>query len=153
VEQAFMAAQAEMPGLQKDKVNPHFGHGYVTLQSLMGVVLPILHKHGLSLRQTPTVILHEGAPPQAGLLTRLTHAGSGEFVQDTMPLMADRANPQGQGSAITYARRYALMSMLGLVADEDDDGNAASPKGGGRVVENADNASTTPAQSGAGVKF
>jgi hypothetical protein len=43
-----------------------------------------------------------------------------------MPLLLAKSDPQGQGSAITYARRYALMAVLGLVADEDDDGNKAS---------------------------
>jgi hypothetical protein len=57
---------------------------------------------------------------------------SGEFIQGSMPIHAKKEkDPQAYGSAITYARRYSLASVLGLaVGDEDDDGNAANiPKG------------------------
>jgi hypothetical protein len=115
------------------------------------VVLPVLHKHGLTLLQFPTVVVAE-ANIQPALRTRLSHAATGEFMEDTM-LTVGKADPQGQGSGITYARRYSVLAILGLAPDEDDDGNGLPCPGGGRVVENAGNASTTPAQSGAGVKF
>jgi hypothetical protein len=59
----------------------------------------------------------------------LVHAESGEAVSDTMPLLLGKDDMQGFGSAVTYARRYALCAVLGLVADEDDDGNAAAATG------------------------
>jgi hypothetical protein len=117
---ALLAAQKEMPSLQRDSINPHFKNKYVSLDSLMWKILPVLNEQGLVLLQHPTTL--EGRP---ALRTRLLHE-SGESEEDTMLLVLDKDNPQGQGSAITYARRYAVMAMLGLVADQDDDGAAAS---------------------------
>jgi hypothetical protein len=111
-----------MPGLQRDKINPHFGSSYLSLEGLMGSILPVLNDNGLLLTQFTTSLEDGGG----GLRTRITHAETGEFVEDTMPLIMDKQTAQAQGSAITYARRYSIMALLGLVADEDDDGNAAS---------------------------
>lgn len=119
--EALLKAQKEVPDLQKNAINPHFGNRYISLDSLMEQVLPILQENDLLLTQAPTEI--DGGP---ALLTRFTHVPSGECVEATMPLILDRQNAQGLGSAITYARRYALMSWLSLVADEDDDANAAT---------------------------
>ena len=126
---ALAKVQAEMPGIQKDSVNPHFKNSYVSLNKLMEIVLPVLQENGLLLIQAPTFT--DAGP---GLETIITHVESGESWSAVMPLMLERDNPQGQGSAITYARRYALMSILGLVADEDDDGEKASPARKRRVV-------------------
>jgi hypothetical protein len=131
---ALLAAQKEMPDLQKNAVNPHFKNSYISLDSLMEQVLPVLHKHDLLLLQWPTALdrntsgdyVQLGTSP--ALRTKLVHIPTGDSCEDVMPLTLERDNPQGQGSAITYARRYALMSILGLVADEDDDGQAASPR-------------------------
>lgn len=121
--QALFAAQQEMPDLQKNAINPHFKNKYISLDSLMEQVMPVLHKHGILLLQAPASINSEPA-----LETVLVHAESGEALAYAMPLVLERDNPQGQGSAITYARRYALMSILGLVADEDDDAQKASTR-------------------------
>jgi hypothetical protein len=110
-----------VPGLQKNAINPHFGNSYISLDSLMEQVLPVLQENDLLLTQAPTEI--DGGP---ALMTRFTHVPSDETVEATMPLILDRQNAQGFGSALTYARRYALMSWLGLVADVDDDANDAS---------------------------
>jgi ERF superfamily. len=110
-----------MPGIQKDSVNPHYKNSYVSLEKLMEVVMPVLHENDCVLMQLPTTV---GDLP--ALRTVILHVPSGDQVEDTMFLMLDKDNPQGQGSAITYARRYSLMSILGLVADEDDDGERAS---------------------------
>jgi len=120
--QALLAFQSEAPALQRDKINPHFRSRYLSLESLMEQVLPVLNKHGLILIQKPT-ITESGQP---ALTTKVIHAESGEWESDTMLLAAAKPDPQGQGSAITYARRYSAMSFLGLVADEDDDANKAS---------------------------
>lgn len=115
-----------MPGIQKDSVNPHYKNSYVSLEKLMEVTVPVLHEHEVVLLQLPTTV---GDRP--ALKTTLLHVPTGESIEDTMLLMLDKENPQGQGSAITYARRYSLMSILGLVADEDDDGEAATTRSGG----------------------
>lgn len=100
----------------------------------MEQVLPLLNKNGLVLLQWPTALerrtsvdeIQLGTTP--ALRTKLIHVASGESMEDTMPIVLDKDNSQGLGSALTYARRYALMSVLGLVADVDDDANAASPR-------------------------
>lgn len=121
---ALHGFQAEAPSIQRDSLNPHFRSKYVSLETLTEQVLPVLNKHGVVLMQLPTVVGNQPA-----LRTVLVHAESGDSVEDVMFLMLDKDTPQAQGSAITYARRYALMAFLGLVADEDDDGNASSGAG------------------------
>lgn len=119
--QKLLEAQKDMPALQKNAINPHFGNAYISLDTLMEQVLPILNKHGLILSQIPSSIGDEPA-----LQTMIINAEDGDSLHGTVPLILDKDNSQGLGSAITYARRYALMAFLGLVADKDDDANAAS---------------------------
>lgn len=125
---ALLEAQGELPKLHRGSKNPHYGNTYVSLDAILEAVLPVLNEHGLVVSQMPTYIEANGSGPAPALRTRITHAESGECVEDTMLLLAQKDDPQAQGSAITYARRYALMAMLGLVADEDDDGNRAAPR-------------------------
>jgi hypothetical protein len=113
---ALQAFQAEGIELQKNAINPHFKNKYISLDSLMGKILPILNGLGIVLIQAPDNI--DGEP---ALTTLLQHVASNTGFQITMPLVLGKDDPQGQGAAITYARRYALMSILGLVADEDTD--------------------------------
>jgi hypothetical protein len=120
-------------GLTKDSTNPHFRNTYISLGKLLDVVLPVLNAHGLLLVQTPSGD-DAGVPT---LKTSIIDAETQETIEGEVPLMLEKDNPQGLGSAITYARRYALMSMLGIVADEDDDGNKASPVRPAREVVNA----------------
>jgi hypothetical protein len=118
---ALLAEQGEATTLQKDKLNPAFRSKYLSLESLMEQVLPQLNRHGLV-----WITLPEHTDGEAVLEYKLVHAATGEKETGEMPLLLARKDPQGLGSAITYARRYALMAVLGLVADEDDDGNHAS---------------------------
>jgi hypothetical protein len=122
---AILAFQSEAPKLQKDALNPHFKSRYLSLEALMEHVLPLLNKHGLVWLTMPEV--SEADPV---LRYSLIHAESGDCIEGRMPLLLAKRDAQGLGSAITYSRRYALMSVLGLVADEDDDANAASGKSG-----------------------
>lgn len=96
-------------------------YGYVTLTSVMDVVLPLLVDEQLVWKTFPTT-LESGAP---GLRYRMSHLPSGEFDEDIMPLPCD-PTMQGLGSGITYGRRYALTSYLQLTVDEDDDGASAN---------------------------
>lgn len=124
---AILAVQAEAPTLPKDKTNPHFGSKFTGLETITEKIGPILQKHGLIWMTFPGRD-HDGQP---ALRYSLTHAESGETDGDTMPLLLGKGDMQSFGSAVTYARRYALCAVLGLVADEDDDGNAAAtnPRG------------------------
>jgi hypothetical protein len=94
---------------------------YVTLDALLDVVNPILIAHDLVWVTKPT-ITETGQP---ALRYRLTHVPSGEFEEDVMPLMG-ATDSQGVGSALTYARRYALLAVLNLAPGADDDGAGAS---------------------------
>lgn len=122
IHKALLDLQKAAPKVQKDAINPHFGNRYVTLQTLLDKILPMLSDRGIVLLQEPHNIYNV-----ASLRTTLFMPETGEQISSEMPLATPADNPQKQGSAITYARRYALMSILGLVADEDDDGNLAAP--------------------------
>lgn len=110
-----------MPKLEKDQENPFFKSKYVTLDQVLNKVVPVLNKNGIILSQS--VSFTENTLPT--LITQLIHE-SGDKLSSEMLLQVKTPDPQAQGSAITYARRYALVSMLGLSVGEDDDGNAAA---------------------------
>lgn len=118
---ALIEVQAALPKVTKDKVNPFFHNKYVGLDTVMPLALEVLNEHGFALVQP----LGNGSA--AGSLDTILIHESGEWISGSQPLLLAKDDPQGQGSAITYARRYGLMAMLGLVAEDDDDGNAASP--------------------------
>lgn len=135
---ALLALQKDMPTFQKDAINPHFKNTYISLDKLMDGLLPKLHEHGFVLLQGPDQTVHG----QPAIKTQLIHAATGQSVEGLLPLVLDKDTSQAQGSAMTYARRYALMSLLGLVADEDDDGEKASkPK---RTVKRPSPTNTIP---------
>jgi len=124
IHKALLAAQAEFPTLTRDGSNPHFRSDYVTLESLLRSVLPILNGKGVLLVQSPNIAGNESDI----LVTKLIHAESGDAIETHTRLYLGKQDPQAYGSAMTYARRYALMGMLGLVGEDDDDGNAASTR-------------------------
>jgi len=121
---ALSAFQAEVDAVKKDAENPFFKSKYASLENVIATIKPLLAKHGLAYTQFPSLIWQD-AHPQSSLTTILLHT-SGEWLQATTPLLMKDQTPQGQGSAITYMRRYALAGVLGLATEEDDDGNAAS---------------------------
>lgn len=123
---ALLAVQRAAPKLQKDAINPHFKSRYMSLDSIVEKAMPLLSEHGLVWTTLPCRDV-QGEP---ALRYRMIHAESGEELSETMPLLLAKPDPQGQGSAITYARRYSLVAVLNLVADEDDDGNAGSASSG-----------------------
>ena len=119
---ALAKAQAELKNPAFDSQNPHFRSKYASLAAVRDATIPILAKHGLSVTQLP--ICDNG---QAGCETVLMHS-SGEYISNTLMLFVDKPTAHGVGSALTYARRYALMAICGVVGDDDDDGNAAVGK-------------------------
>lgn len=116
---ALNKAQSKMTGARKGKNNPHFKSSYADLEAVCEAVREAFCSNGLSYTQTMSV-LDNG---RMTLTTKLMHT-SGEFIDSTM-LLPDIADPQKIGSAITYYRRYSLMGIAGIPA-EDDDGNKAS---------------------------
>ena len=119
---ALAAAQGEFAPVEKKADNPFFRSKYADLPTVVMAASPILSKHGLSVSQWPEISLEQGAD----LLTTILMHTSGEWIEASMPLFLAKQDPQGQGSAITYARRYAYSAVVGIVTDVDDDGNAAS---------------------------
>jgi hypothetical protein len=120
---ALAKAQGEITGALKDSANPFFKSKYADLASCWDACRAPLSKNGLSIVQGLNVT--EG---HLYLQTRLMHA-TGQWISSTTPVTPKDDTPQGMGSALTYARRYALTAMVG-VAQVDDDANAASGRGG-----------------------
>ncbi len=103
--------------IKKDATNPFFKSKYASLSNILEQIEMPLNESGLSFCQFPS--------GEHGLHTILMHS-SGEFISDEYTMRPTKDDPQGLGSAITYQRRYALASILGLNIDDDDDGNEAS---------------------------
>jgi len=117
---ALCKAQDQMMGAAKDATNPFFKSKYADMASVVRAVKQSFTDNGLSFSQFP--MFDEG---RAGVETILMHT-SGEFMSSTLLLpMANKQDPQSTGSAITYARRYALQAIAGIPS-EDDDGQAAT---------------------------
>lgn len=122
--QALIEVQGQMSPAPKDAVNPFIKNKYATLNSVMETCRNALIANGIWLTQLPMPSPVEYGEGHIALLTKLTHAESGQWQAPLTVVPLPKADPQGMGSAITYARRYALTSMLGIIT-EDDDGEAA----------------------------
>lgn len=118
---ALSKAQGAIKSAAKSKENPFFKSHYADLPAVWDACRDALSKNGLAVIQSPQ---YEGE--SVWLETTLVHS-SGQWMRSRYPVKPVKNDPQGVGSALTYSRRYALMAMVGVVADdEDDDGNAAS---------------------------
>ena len=118
---ALAAAQASMGKALKQSNNPHFRSKYADLGNVMDACMPALNANGIA-------VIQSVGRDENGMFLRtvLRHADSNDWLEDGgMPLIVNKNDMQGLGSAITYARRYGLMAMVGI-APEDDDGNAAA---------------------------
>ena len=116
---ALVAFQSECPSVAFDAKNPHFKSRYASLAAIHKVITPILVKHGLAVLQFP--ISDDG---RAGCVTRIVHS-SGESFEYPFTVPLAKNDPQGACAAVTYARRYGLSGALGLVTEEDGDGESA----------------------------
>ncbi|NCB64307.1 MAG: hypothetical protein EOM52_12055, partial [Clostridia bacterium] len=113
--EALAKAQGMMTTAKKDSDNPFFNSRYADLAACWEVCREPLAKNGLAIIQTTT-------PTTDGtvrVVSTLAHA-SGEWIRGELAVKPVKADPQGIGSALTYARRYGLCSLVGIVADEDD---------------------------------
>ena len=118
---ALSKAQGEFTAVPKGDENPFFKSKYAGLPDVVKVAAPILSQNGLAISQ----FICQSELGEDLLKTYLLHS-SGQFIEHSMKLYLGKLDSQGMGSATTYARRYSYMSVLGLVADVDDDGNRAS---------------------------
>lgn len=147
--EALAAAQAEIRNPEKTKDGKVKGTSkqsgrdfeytfkYADIGDVLETVLPVLSKHGLSVMQ-PTKIV-DGA---IILVTRIAHV-SGEIIESEYPVCSLNGNHQSMGAALTYARRYALTSLIGIAAVDDTDGEGAADVGEGpRVKMTANQAKT-----------
>jgi len=115
---ALIKAQTELANPSKNQQG--YGYKYADLSSILDQVKPVLQKHGLAITQTSS----DDGNGKVGVTTTLLHE-SGEFISDTLrlpiPEMKGTTSTQAAGAALTYARRYALSSILNIAADEDTD--------------------------------
>lgn len=125
---ALSAAFGEIEGASKDRVNPAFKSKYADLSSVVDAIKPALVKQHLFFTQ----ITHE-AEGGVCVETVVMHKSGEQMSFGKLFVPASKQDAQGFGSALTYCRRYSLMSAFG-VAPEDDDGNAAATTAPSRVV-------------------
>ena len=122
---ALSQAQAEFPAIKFDSVNPFLKNGYASLGAIIHAVKPILAKYGLATSQ-----LTFGEDGVIGVETVLIH-NSGEWICSSVSMSVGeergKSSAQVAGSIITYLRRYALASLLGIYSDEDGDANKPQP--------------------------
>lgn len=116
---AKFRAQIKQPKL--DASNPFFKSSYLTLTGLITAIDEALKGTGLSYNQ---IIADNGQA--AAVQTIITHESGGILITKPFTLRPTKADPQGIGSATTYARRYQLQALFGIAGEKDDDGNAAS---------------------------
>lgn len=114
--------QALMPAC-KDAENPFSKSRYATLNSIIQACRDALIANGIWIVQVPVPV----EPGHLGLMTKLVHAATGQWQSSLMVMPLPKADPQGYGSALTYARRYGLATLVGLVSELDDDAVAATP--------------------------
>jgi len=118
---ALVKALGELSNISKDKINPHFKNKYAGLDSILDAVRPVFSKHGLAITQLPQ--FQDGL---AGVVTRIIHT-SGESTESTLLLPLRDQSAQSVGSALSYARRYSIISVCGICGDDsEDDGQVAS---------------------------
>ena len=125
---ALAAAQGEFPEIERNrtvKVVPRSGGAgysfkYATFSAILTAVRKPLSKNGLAFTQ---VISHDSVGGFYVLTTSLHHGN--EYISSKVPLIAEGGSNQQFGSALTYMKRYAFAAILGIAADEDDDGNTA----------------------------
>lgn len=120
---ALAAVQGEVQDAKKDSVNPHFKNRYASLGSVRAAVTATLAKNGIAVVQT----FEPHGPDGVCVVTTLLHE-SGQWMRSRLYLPVSKKDAQGFGSAISYARRYALAAIVGIAADDDDDGEAAVGK-------------------------
>lgn len=122
VHKALIAARREFQPVLKDKkadAGRKGSYRYATLEGLLEAVGPALDRHGLMLLQPLDV---------NGLRSEVVHPESGTSIVGIMPMPTIGGDPQAWGSTLSYARRYAALALLGIVAEDDDGQRARQPQ-------------------------
>ena len=123
IAKALAAAQAEMRNPAFDSANPHYRSQFASLASVRNAVVPVLARHGIACTQDVQTV-EKGV----ACFTALWHESGESLTFGPLIMPATKPDAQGFGSAATYARRYHLQAVAGVVGDEDDDANTASGK-------------------------
>lgn len=114
---ALITFHVKVDTIKKDAKNPFFKSSYASLSNILDATNDALIESGLTISQFPV--------SEYGLETILMHE-SGEWIEANFTMKPVKDDPQSRGSAITYARRYAIAAILSLNIDDDDDGNLAT---------------------------
>lgn len=130
---AVLAVQKKVSVLAKDEQNPFYKSQYLSLPGIIKALQPVLSANDLVVSQHP---LSPGK-----VETIVIHAPTGDQIKSIIELPVKELTPQSAGSSISYARRYALMAIFNIAA-EDDDGNVAS--GTAEAPRNATSAQPAP---------
>jgi len=118
---SLIKAQSQMQGISKEGKNPAFKSKYVTLDSILDTLRPILTSNGLMLTQGSQ---QPETMQTVTVESRIIHT-SGEWISTTVTIPVTKPDAHGLGSALTYGRRYSVSALLAISADEDDDANGA----------------------------
>jgi hypothetical protein len=144
---ALTKAQGQLSHAVKDSINPHFKAKYADLASVWEACRKALVDNGLSVIQLP-----EPCENGLKLTTMLTHL-SGQYIASTLQMPLTKSDPQGYGSALTYARRYSLAAIVGVYQDDDDANTATQTQHTQQPIQtpaqptnNAQTATQTPTQ-------
>jgi hypothetical protein len=131
---ALLAFHVKVGKIKKDANNPFFKSKYASLSNILDEIELPMQESGLVVSQLPSGI--------NGLTTMLIHAESGEYIQSEYFMQPVKSDPQATGSAISYARRYALTAILALNVDDDDANTAthgsSAPKQAAPAAPNGD---------------
>ena len=122
--EAMIQVQQTLSPALKDAENTFTNSRYATLHSVMNACRNALLEHGIWLTQYPTSV----ETGQLGLVTKIVHAETGQWQSSLLTMPLPKNDPQGYGSALTYARRYGLAALVGIVVENDDDGEMATPR-------------------------
>jgi hypothetical protein len=133
---AMARAQANMTDARRDAENPFLKAKYADLSSVRAACLAAMNAEGLSVFQFPRVTFQDTAGIFVVELETLVAHGSGQFIRDCLIVPVSKPDIQGVGSAISYARRYALSAIAGIApAGDDDDGQTAKGASQTRELE------------------
>lgn len=119
--EAMIQVQQTLSPALKDAENTFTNSRYATLHSVMNACRDALLQHGIWLTQYPVSV----EANQLGLVTKIVHAETGQWQASLLTMPLPKNDPQGYGSAMTYARRYGLAALIGIVVENDDDGELA----------------------------
>jgi hypothetical protein len=114
---ALIKFQKAVPAIPKNKVNPFYGSKYAELSTCIDTCTPVLTANGLAVIQLVKV---DGA---RNVLTTMVCHESGEFLESSIYL-PEIADPQKLTASVTYLRRSTYLAAIGLVAEDDEDGNS-----------------------------